>query len=290
MDDKTAGRRGGWRLRAAASGAAVAVLLGGCSAGASERAAEPGAKASGSPTPSASASAQGPAEDEQAEDEQAAATGSATPFVADPDRVPRSGKQGAALAEAVVMRPQDWGAGFRAQSLARSAPGTHAVLDEQCRWQRRALPDDVLASLSLYSELPGTGKRGTVKVTATVTVHTTVLGADDQLSETLEEALRCPEQQVRADERIAKLMSVGTPRGIRDNNYADDSILENGAYLTGGGEVMYRWMVTRLGQVTVSVSLKGAAGYTVRELEPYVTRGTVTMLDRLGYELGGGEG
>lgn len=48
MDDKTAGRRGGWRLRAAASGAAAAVLLGGCSAGASERAAEPGTKASDS--------------------------------------------------------------------------------------------------------------------------------------------------------------------------------------------------------------------------------------------------
>ncbi|MDX3580950.1 hypothetical protein [Streptomyces europaeiscabiei] len=285
MDDKSAGRRGGWRLRAVASGAAAAVLLGGCSVGASKRAAEPGAKASGSPTPSASATGQ-----VSAEGGKPSATPSVTPFEADPDRVPRSRQQGAALAEAVAMRPQDWGAGFRAQPLARSAEGTAAVLDEECRWQRRALPDGVLASLSLYSELPGTGKRGTVRVTATVTVHTTVLGADDHLSETLEEALRCPEQQVRADERIAKLMSVGTPRGIRDNNYADDSILEDGVYLTAGGEAMYRWMVTRLGQVTVAVSLKGAEGYTVKELEPYVTRGTVTMLDRVAYELGGGEG
>lgn len=188
------------------------------------------------------------------------------------------------------MRPQDWGAGFQAQPLARSAEGTVAVLDEGCRWQRRALPDDVLASLSLYSELPGTGKRGTVKVTAAVTVHTTVLGADGHLSETLEEALRCPEQQVRADERIAELMSVGTPFGIRGNNYADDSILETGVYLTGGGKAVYRWMVTRLGQVTVTVSLKGAEGYTVSELDQYMTRGTTTMLDRVRYELGGGEG
>ncbi|MFE7836103.1 hypothetical protein ACFU53_08600 [Streptomyces sp. NPDC057474] len=281
MDDKSAGRRGGWRLRAAASGAAAAVLLGGCSAGASERAAEPGAKASGSSTPSTSASGEVSAE---------GAEPSATPFEADPDRVPRSREQGAVLAEAVAMRPQDWGAGFQAQPLARSAEGTVALLDEECRWQRRALPDDVLASLSLYSELPGTGKRGTVKVTATATVHTTVLGADDHLSETLEEALRCPEQQVRADERIAKLMSVGTPRGMRGNNYADDSILETGVYLTGGGEAMYRWMVTRLGQVTVTVSLKGAEGLTVDELEQYMTRGTTTMLDRVRYELGGGEG
>jgi hypothetical protein len=42
--------------------------------------------------------------------------------------------------------------------------------------------------------------------------------------------------------------------------------------------------------VTVAVSLKGAKGYTVSELEQYVTRGTVTMLDRVRYELGGGEG
>ena len=188
------------------------------------------------------------------------------------------------------MQPQDWGAGFQAQQLARSAEGTLAVLDEECRWQRRALPDDVLASLSLYSELPGTGKRGTVKVTAAVTVHTTVLGADDELSGTLEEVLRCPEQQVRTDERITELMSVGTPFGVRGNTYADDSVYETGAYLTGGGKATYRWMVTRLGQVTVAVSLKGAEGYSADELEQYVTRGTTTMLDRVRFALGGGEG
>ncbi|QFR02008.1 hypothetical protein F9278_44095 [Streptomyces phaeolivaceus] len=267
------------------SGAAAAVLLGGCSAGSAERADGPGTRASGSPAASASASGQ-----VSAEGGEPSATPSVTPFEAAPDRVPRSGRQGVALAEAVVMRPGDWGTGFRAQPLARSAEGTRAVLDEECRWQRRALPDDVLASLSLYSELPDTGDRGTIKVTATVTVHTTVPGADDHLSETLEEALRCPEQQVRTDERIAELMSVGTPRGMRGNNYADDSILETGVYLTGSGKAMYRWMVTRLGQVTMTVSIKGAEGYTVAELEQYVTRGTTTMLDRAGYELGGGEG
>ncbi|WP_200307256.1 hypothetical protein [Streptomyces adelaidensis] len=272
-------------MRAAVSGTAAAVLLGGCSMGATEGAAEPGAKASGSRAPSASASGE-----VSAEGSEPSATPSAAPFEADPDRVPTSGTRGATLAAAIVMRPQDWGAGFEAQPLARSAEGTVAVLDEECRWQRRALPEGVLASLSLYSELPGTGKRGTVKVTAAVTVHTTVLGADDQLSETLEEPLRCPEQQVRADERIAELNSVGTPLGIRGNNYADDSIYEQGAYLTGGGKASYRWMVTRLGQVTVAVALKGAEGYTSSELEQYVTRGTTTMLDRVRFELGGGEG
>ncbi|WP_236067381.1 hypothetical protein [Streptomyces brasiliscabiei] len=284
MDGKAAGRRGGWRLRAAASGTAAALLLGGCSAGAAERADRPDAEAAGSPTPSASASGQMPEEGTKP-----SATPSVTPFEAAPDRVPESRRQGAALAEAIVMRPGDWGTGFRAQPLARSAGGTMAVLDEECRWQRRALPDDVLASLSLYSELPGSGGRGTVKVTATVTVHSTVQAADGHVSETLEEALRCPEQQVRADERIAELMSVGTPRGLRGNNYADDSVLETGVYLTGGDKALYRWMVTRLGQVTLTVSFKGGEGYTVADMEQYMTRGTTTMLDRAGYELGGGE-
>ncbi|QYX82695.1 hypothetical protein K1J60_01785 [Streptomyces akebiae] len=276
-------------MRAAASGAAAAVFLGGCSAGAAERADKPRPTASGAATPSASASGQ-----LSAEGAEPTATPSATPFTADPDRVPRGREDGTALAEAVAMRPQDWGSGFEAQPLARSAEGTIALLDEECRWQRRALPDGVLASLSLYSQLPGTAKRGTVRVTATVTVHTAVLDADDHVSATLEEALRCPEQQVRADERIAELMSVGTPRGMRGNNYADDSVLETGVYLTGTGtgtgKADYRWMITRLGPVTMTVSIKGAEGWTVNELEQFMTRGTTTMLGRVEHELGGGEG
>ncbi|MFF6783344.1 hypothetical protein [Streptomyces sp. NPDC012510] len=286
MESKSAGHRGGWRLRAAASGTAAVVLLGGCSADAADTAAEPGGRASEGSTPSASASGQA-----STEDAEPSATPSPTPFQADPNRVPRSRERGATFAEAVVMRPQDWGPGFQAQQpLARSAENTVAVLDKECRWQRRALPDDVLASVSLYSRLPGTGKRGTIRVTASVTVHTTVADADDALSEALEEALRCPEQQVRADERIAGLMSVGTPFGRRDNTYADDSVFESGDYLTGSGKEPYRWMVTRLGTVTVAVSIKGAQGYTAPELDQYMTRGTVTMLDRVSYELGGGEG
>jgi len=277
MDGKTTGRRGSWRLRAAASGAAAAVLLGGCSAGGANEAAGPSAKASRSPAPSASASGQAAG----------GAQPSATPFEAAANLVPRTKSQGSALAGAVVFRPQDWGRGFKAQQPARSTPGTIAVLDEQCRWERRALPKGVLASLSLYSELPGSGSRGAIKVTAAVTVHATELGADDQLATTLEEVLRCPEQQVRTDERITGLASVGTPFGVRGNTYADDSVYELGSYLTGGGKASYRWMVTRLGTVTVAVSLKGTQGYTDDELQQYVTRGTTNMLDRVRFELGG---
>ncbi|MEU0396899.1 hypothetical protein ABZ208_29730 [Streptomyces sp. NPDC006208] len=259
------------------SGAATAVLLGGCSAGAAKEAAEPSSKAPRSPAPSVSASGRAVG----------GAQPSATPFEADADLVPRTKSQGSALAEAVVFRPQDWGRGFKAQQPARSASGTVAVLDGQCRWQRRTLPKGVLASLSQYSELPGSGSRGAIRVTAAVTVHATEPGADDQLATTLEEVLRCPEQQVRTDERITDLMSVGTPFGLRGNTYADDSVYEHGFYVSAAGKASYRWMVTRLGPVTVAVSLKGTRGYTNDELEQYVTRGTTNMLDRVRFELGG---
>ncbi|MDX2543243.1 hypothetical protein ACOT81_22045 [Streptomyces sp. WI04-05B] len=201
--------------------------------------------------------------------------------------MPRTRQEAEKLAAAVALRPAEWGGDFRAQQPAASTPGTVAVLDEQCRWQRRALPKGVLASRSLYSEIPGSGARGEVKVTASVTVHTTVLDADDQLSTTLEEPLRCREQQVRTDERISGLMSVGSPYGQGGNTYADDEVVEMGSYLTGNSEQTYRWQVARLGTVVVTTSVKGARGYSVDELSQYVSQALNTMLDRVKSELGG---
>lgn len=181
----------------------------------------------------------------------------------------------------------EWGAGFRAQQPAASAPGTVAVLDEQCRWQRRPLPASVLASLSRYSELPGAGGRGTLKVTAVVTVHADVSAADQQLSTTLEEPLLCRVQQVRTDEQIAGLMSAASPYGEGGNTYADDQVVEIGQYLSGASAQTYRWYVTRLGTVTVAVSVMGATGYTDDELVRYASPAVTKMLDRVKDELGG---
>ncbi|MGQ4360753.1 hypothetical protein [Streptomyces sp. SAS_272] len=283
MDDNTGRHRSTW-LRATASAAAAAALLGGCGAG-DDKAAEPSPSASagstaptasGSPTPTASAASTG-----------GGTAAALTPFEADPAEVPRTGRQAERLAQAVALQPQAWGAGFRAQQPAASTPRTVAVLDTQCRWQRRPLPKTVLASLSRYSELPGAGGKGTLKVTAVVTVHATVRDADQQLSTTLEEPLRCPVQQVRTDEQISGLLSTASAYGQGSNTYADDQVVEIGSYVTGASAQTYRWFVTRLGTVTVAVSVMGATGYKPDELVQYASQGTNTMLSRVESELGG---
>ncbi|MFD9432733.1 hypothetical protein [Streptomyces sp. NPDC060002] len=281
MDDNTGGRRVAWPWRVAASVAGVAVLLGGCGSGDNDddKADEPNpsaasgsAAATSSGSPSASPSGGG--------------ASSLTPFEADPAQVPRTKSQAEALAAAVALKPEAWGADFRAQQPAASTPGTAAVLDEQCRWERGALPQGVLASLSRYSEIPATAGKGKIKVTAAVTVHATVLDADDQLSTTLEEPLRCREQQVRSDERISGLMSLATPYGQGSNNYADDDVLEIGSYLTGNSKQTYRWQVARIGTVVVTTSVKGAKGYSDDELTQYSSHALVAMLGRVKSELG----
>ncbi|MDR6973519.1 hypothetical protein J2X68_000188 [Streptomyces sp. 3330] len=278
MDDNTGGRRAAWRWRATAAMTGAALILGGCGSGDDDKAADP----SPSATSGASAASGSPS---------ASATGggstSLSPFQADPARVPRTKAQAEALASAVALKPQAWGAGFRAQQPAASTPGTVAVLDEQCRWERRPLTAGVLASLSRYSEIPAGAGKGELKVTAAVTVHATVLDADERLAATLEEPLRCREQQVRTDERITKLMSAATPYGQGSNNYADDQVVEIGSYLTGNSEQAYRWYVTRLGTVTLAVSVKGGQGYTDDQLNKYASNANVTMLNSVQFELGG---
>ncbi|WP_405769243.1 hypothetical protein OHU34_30010 [Streptomyces sp. NBC_00080] len=283
MDDNTGGRRVAWPWRVAASVAGAAVVLGGCGSGDNDddKADEPNPSASSGSAPPASSGSPS-----------ASATGgdstSLSPFRADPARVPRTKQQAEALAAAVALEPEAWGADFGAQQPAASTPGTAAVLDEQCRWERRALPQGVLASLSRYSEIPATADKGKIKVTAGVTVHATVLDADDQLSTTLEEPLRCREQQVRTDERISGLMSLATPYGQGNNNYADDDVLEIGSYLTGNSKQTYRWQVARIGTVVVTTSVKGAKGYSDDELTQYSSHALVAMLDRVKSELGVG--
>lgn len=209
-------------------------------------------------------------------------------FTPDASLVPRTSKDGQRLVESVVFAPGDWGRRFVAQDPAVSRPGTWAVLDDGCRWEREKAPRAVLASLSRYSLLPADGGKGTVKVTAAATVHSSALGADEQLSTTLEEVLRCPEQRPRADARITGLNSLGTPFGAREQEYADDSLLEAGQYVEQGGAAQpYRWMVARLGTVVVAVSVTGAKGHTEQELQQLGAAGLGQMLARVQQRLKG---
>ncbi|GAA2435237.1 hypothetical protein [Streptomyces lavendulocolor] len=181
----------------------------------------------------------------------------------------------------VVLRPADWGPEFVPQAVAESRPRTVAVLDGKCRWQREPLPAGVWASLSRYAELPGRDGKGTVRVTAVATVHTSELGADEQLSTTLEEVLRCREQEIRSGERLTELGSTGTPFGLRGQQWADDNVYERGMYVTREGAHPYVWSVARVGTVTVGVSVKGAAGHTAEELNRWVTQSLPQMTGRV---------
>ncbi len=206
-------------------------------------------------------------------------------FVAEPDRVPKTEEEALRLVRAVVFTPRDWGPEFVAQDPAESGPRSWAVLDATCHWRREPSPDGVLATLSRYSELPGAADRGTVRLTAVVTVHRTVAGADRQVNTTLEEAMRCPDQWVRPGERITDLVSAGSPWGTGAQTYADDSVYESGRYVSqsADGETRhpYEWVVNRIGTVVVAVSVKGGAGHTPEELAELATQGTSGMRSSL---------
>ncbi|MFE9773468.1 hypothetical protein ACFYOV_17640 [Streptomyces sp. NPDC005931] len=113
------------------------------------------------------------------------------------------------------------------------------------------------------------------------TVHTSALGADEQLSTTLEEVLRCREQEIRPGERLTELGSTGTPFGSRGQQWADDSVYEQGTYVTREGTHPYIWSVARVGTVTFGVSVKGARGYAAEQLSSWVTQSLPQMAERV---------
>ncbi|MFF4584955.1 hypothetical protein [Streptomyces sp. NPDC001388] len=271
MRGNAQGVRGSWVTLLVAGS-----LLAGCSA---HEADDTSSAKGGSPSPGSPAATAAPS---------AGSSPASSVFTPDASLVPRTAADGRVLADSVVLAPGDWGRGFVAQSPAASAAGTWAVLNDACRWERERLPHGVLASSSRYSMLPAGDGRGTVKVTAAATVHASVLGADDQLGTTLEEVLRCPEQQPRSDERITGLNSLGTPFGAREQEYADDSVLEAGEFTGNGGSAQpYRWMVARLGTVVVAVSVTGAKGNTEQELTQLGADALAKMLERIQQRLKG---
>ncbi len=263
-------------------------LLTGCSGQATGNAPERENTSAVAPSSASSASASAGDSPSTTATPSGASSAASTVFTPDASLVPKTSKDGRRLADAVVLAPVDWGRGYVARTPAASTPGTWAVLGEDCRWEREKLPRGVLASTSRYSRLAAGGGRGAVTVTAVATVHGSALGADEQLSATLEEVLRCPEQRPRSAERITGLMSLGTPFGAREQQYADDSVLEAGTYAENGGAGQpYRWMVARLGTVVVAVSVTGGAGNTEQELNELGSKALAKMLTRIEQRLKG---
>ncbi|MGW1979734.1 hypothetical protein [Streptomyces sp. NPDC001889] len=223
-------------------------------------------KGSGAPEPEASPAPTGPG------------------FDPDPARAPRTAAAAGELARAVVAGPDLWGAGFVARTPALSPPGYWPVLDAKCVWRGGALPSGVLYSLTAHSELPAGPGRGPLRVAATVTVHRDVRRAEWEMAETLEEALRCPDQKLRDGERVRGLMSIGSAFGTGGNFTAEDSIGEIGRYVSeesGDQPYEYGWFQSRLGQVTVAAVTKGAEGHTDDEINTARAEALTGMMHRL---------
>ncbi|MEU3068780.1 hypothetical protein ABZ712_18065 [Streptomyces sp. NPDC006906] len=264
------------RIRAGCTAAVLAGVLAGCSSSGAAKDAD--APSAGPTTPTTVG---------------APPDASGTPFDVAAGSLPRNAAEALQLARAVTYGPDDWGRGVVAQRPSESEPDTVALLDGACRWTRVPLPRGTLASLSRYSELSAADGRGSVRMTAVVTVHATEAGADRQLNIALEEVLRCPEQLLRDGERVVDLVSSASARG-EGQTYADDSVYERGRYLRedephkdGAGQP-YEWTMDRLGTIVVSVSVKGSEGYAADDLRALATRGTSGMRTRVADLLGEG--
>ncbi|MFD3485550.1 hypothetical protein [Streptomyces sp. NPDC058665] len=259
------------RLRSGTVALAVALLLAGCSG-------DGDTSARTKPSPAKS----GAGETTDGEAKGAAPSPSATTgldFSPDESRKPRTRAQALRLARAVTAEPSRYGADYVRRSPYESDPGSLAVLDEDCVWQREPLPPSVLTSFTRYSELPAQGGKGPIRIAATVLVHRDEADANWDMARTLEEALRCPEQQLSDDERITGLLSTGLAFGA-GQFASEDSISESGEYHSDelGGPHYYTWGQSRLGQVTVSAVGKGSKGRTSKEIDKAVIEGTAAML------------
>lgn len=180
----------------------------------------------------------------------------------DPAALPRTAARATALIREIIPDPTAFGPGTVRPTPYESDPRRWAVLGDDCVWQQQPLPKGVLATLTRFYEIPASGAKGPVRLSAVVTVHRTPEQADWENAEVLEEMMRCPAQRLRADETITSLNDVPNSLGDSGNDYADDTLTELGAYTASdvGGPHPYIWEQTRIGQFTLAVSAKGAKG------------------------------
>ncbi|WP_020124149.1 hypothetical protein [Streptomyces canus] len=136
-------------------------------------------------------------------------------------------------------------------------------------------------------EIPASGTKGPLRLSAVVTVHRTPEQADWENAEVLEEMMRCPTQQLRSDEMVTSLNDVPNSLGDAGNEYADDALNELGSYTSTavGGPHPYLWEQTRIGQFTLAVSAKGAKGWSRADLFDRLRDPHVGMRARLRAEI-----
>ncbi|MEU3522705.1 hypothetical protein AB0E62_02305 [Streptomyces sp. NPDC038707] len=256
---------------AARLGCAVALcgsLLAGCSSGGDS----PGRPAAG--TPNGGSGGTGPSP--------------ATAVDAGPARLPRTPADASALVRDILPEPAAFGSGTVRRDPYESDPRRWAVLGDSCVWEQRALPKNVLASLTRHYEIPAHDGRGPLRLSAVVTVHRSAEQADWENAEVLEEMMRCPSQLLRPGEVLGDLTDVPSALGDSGNGFTDDFLAESGTY-TGddvGGPHPYVWEQTRIDRFTLAVSARGAKGWTKRDLLDLLRRPHATMRTGLRAALG----
>ncbi|WBB61616.1 hypothetical protein O7599_03405 [Streptomyces sp. WMMC500] len=258
----------GRRVRRWGVPAALFAVLSACGA-----ACDSGGDPEGKATPDASDSAQAVGGD---------AAAPPTPE-ADPERVPRTAAQARRMIEDVIVGPELFGSRAVRATPYESDPARWTVLAEDCAWRTEELPDDVLATLTRYFEIPAADGKGPVELSATVTVHRTTLDAAWEQARMLEEAVGCPEQTLRAGERLTGLTSMALARGEGANETSDDSLSERGECVsdTRGGPYPYSWDQSTFGPVVVGVSVCAGEGSSAEDAAELAIEPLVTMMQRV---------
>ncbi|MFG2346336.1 hypothetical protein [Streptomyces phaeochromogenes] len=281
------------RVRLCVGVLSAGLLVAGCSGGGGDGTATPAGSGStgsstGSKSPTASADTRSSPTPSVSPSPSPSPSATGLDFTPDPDRAPKSSAEALRLARAVAAAPARWGPGFVRRTPYESDPAFRPVLDANCVWQRGPLPSTVLATLTRYSELPAEDGKGPIRVAAVVTVHRTVKDADWEMAATLEEALRCPDQQLRQGERITGLASQGADYGVLGNLTAEDMLTEGGKYYSDelGGPYHYYWSQSRMGQVTVAAVGKGSEGRSMEEVNTALLQGAGAMVSAVESELG----
>lgn len=205
-------------------------------------------------------------------------------FTPDPARVPRTAEEARRLTRAAALDPDSWSAGMVAHDPYESG-GSWPVLSADCAWSRGALPADVLDSYTRKIDMPAKDGKGRLLGSVTLTVHRDAAAADRDMSDTVQQSFRCPDQDLGGGQFLRDLMSMHQPKESVLN--ADASMFESGAYTSAAsdGPQPYVWVKSRIGPVVMALSVKGARGYQVRDLLPVAAEGGAKALYRVELEL-----
>jgi hypothetical protein len=232
----------------------------------------------------------GPGADTAGSGADAPAVAGAQEPLTDAAKYPRTSAEGRTVIARLIPEATLFGADVTPAVPAEGDPGRWAELDDDCVWQLREPPEDVLATRTRYFWLPAEqgGGKGAVRLTTTITVHRTALDAAWEQAGMLEEALGCEEQVLRPGERLTSLFSSAFGRGEGGNVDVDDSLLENGVCHseTRGGPYPYFWQQAAFGPVVMSASACGGEGRTEDEVQSLVQEPLAQVMVRAEREIG----